>query len=182
MLGLLHSKTIVVPYDREWANLFDQEERLIREAIGQFVVDIQHVGSTSIPGMDAKPVIDMGVALARFEDGEKCVEPLVRLGYLHRGLHTRLLRHRHFVRENPLSHSLHLLEPTNEEWANLVLFRDYLIAYPDVAEEYTLLRRSLAIRFGKEPVQYTRAKRPFVSGVLEKAKLDSGYRRPSSEL
>ena len=161
MLGLLHGKTIVVPYDREWANLFDQEERLIREAIGQFVVDIQHVGSTSIPGMDAKPVIDMGVALARFEDGEKCVEPLVRLGYLHRGLHTRLLRHRHFVRENPLS--CRRVSDTQ-------------------IHEYTLLRRSLAIRFGKEPVQYTRAKRPFVSGVLEKAKLDSGYRRPSSEL
>ena len=180
MLGLPDGKIVVVPHNPEWVKLFDQEAQLIWKAIGQFAVDIQHVGGTSIPGIDAKPVLDIGVALARFEDGEACVEPLVKLGYQHRGLSKRLHAHRHFVRE--WSHSLHLLEPTNEEWLNLVLFRDYLIPHPNVAEEYAALKRSLAVKFQEDPRQYTAEKAPFVKAVLARAKLEFGYRRPSSEI
>ena len=149
----------------------------MREAIGQFIVDLQHVGSTSIPGMDAKPIIDIGAALAKFEDGERCVAPLEGIGYTYRGLSTRLHRHRHFVREHPATHSLHLLEPSNDEWANLVLFRDYMIAHPEVAEEYAALKRSLGVQFKRDVQRYRDGKDPFIETVLELARAEFGYRR-----
>ncbi len=157
-------------YDLGWAQAFAQEEQTIRKAIGLLVADVQHVGSTSIPGMVSKPILDIGVALARFEDGPECVEPLARLGYTYRGLSERMPGHRSFAKGDPMTHKLHMVETTNKEWFNLVGFRDYLIAHPDVAEKYAQVKRSLAEQFAGDWTAYTDAKRPFISGVLAKAR------------
>ena len=81
MIGLPRGTVKLVPYSSEWESLFAEEERLLRSSIGAYVVDIQHVGSTAIPGLEAKPIIDIAVALRRLEDVEKCVELMERLGY-----------------------------------------------------------------------------------------------------
>jgi len=109
MIGLQRKIVKLVPYSPEWPRLFAQEERLLRAAIGAYVVDIQHVGSTAIPGMEAKPIIDIAVALRRLEDVEKCIEPLERLGYEYDEEHPD--RH-FFVKGDPSrrTHYLHMVE------------------------------------------------------------------------
>ena len=168
-------RIVVCPFNPEWAELFAQEVARVRTALGQFIVETQHVGSTSIPGMDAKPIIDIGATLARFEDGERCIAPLEKIGYTYRGLSKRLHGHRHFVREHPTTHCPHLMEPSNEEWANLVLFRDYMIAHPDAAKEYAALKRALEAEFRGDGRRYRDGKDPFIEAVLEWAKVEFGY-------
>jgi len=84
MIGLQRGSVKLVPYSSEWQSLFADEERVLSASIGTYVMDIQHVGSTAIPGIEAKPIIDMPVAVRRLEDVEKRIKPLERLGYEHR--------------------------------------------------------------------------------------------------
>ncbi|MBI2912693.1 MAG: GrpB family protein, partial [Chloroflexi bacterium] len=71
----------IVDYDASWPSLYEEERARIQEAIGAWLVDIQHVGSTAVPGLAAKPIIDIAVALRSRADGERCIAPLEALGY-----------------------------------------------------------------------------------------------------
>ncbi len=84
-LGIPRNKAIVVPYDPDWPVLFEEERRRIVEAVGHIVAGVHHVGSTSIPGIYAKPILDIAVLLREFEDGERCIEPLENIGYCSQG-------------------------------------------------------------------------------------------------
>ena len=84
MIGLQRGSVKLFPYSVEWQSLFAEEERVLRASIGTYVMDIQHVGSTAIPGLEAKPIIDIAVAVRRLEDVERCIKPLECLGYEYR--------------------------------------------------------------------------------------------------
>ena len=85
MLGLARGTVALEPYDDRWPTLFRTEEAELQIAIGAYVLDIQHVGSTSILGIPAKPIIDIAVAVNNFEAAAVCIAPLAALGYLYRG-------------------------------------------------------------------------------------------------
>jgi len=168
MIGLQRKIVKLVPYSPEWPRLFAQEERLLRAAIGAYVVDIQHVGSTAIPGMEAKPIIDIAVGLRRLEDVEKCIEPLERLGYEYDEEHPD--RH-FFVKGDPSrrTHYLHMVEWDSEAWRSYIRFRDYLRQHKEVAEEYARLKRELAWKSRGNRDFYTPGKAEFVQSVLRMA-------------
>jgi len=169
VLGLEPGRVRLVPYRGEWAQLFCKERARLLAAIGEYVLDIQHVGSTAIPGLPAKPILDIGVAVAEFEAARVCIAPLEALGYTYRGEHGIPRRH-YFVREPPRTHHLHMHEIASPEWGRLVLFRDYLLAHPDVAEAYGALKRELARRHSHDRGAYTEAKTAFVENVLGRAR------------
>ena len=79
-LGIPRHSAVVEPYDPDWPVLFAEERLRIVEAVGHIVAGVHHVGSTSIPGMAAKPILDIAVLLREFEDGERCIEPLENIG------------------------------------------------------------------------------------------------------
>ena len=83
-LGIPRHSAVVEPYDPNWPVLFEEERHRIVEAVGHIVAGVHHVGSTSIPGMPAKPILDIAVLLHKLEDGERCIEPLESIGYVHR--------------------------------------------------------------------------------------------------
>ena len=85
-LGIPRHSAVVAPYDPEWPVLFEEERRHIMNAVGHIVAGVHHVGSTSIPGMPAKPILDIAVLIHRFEDGARCIEPLESIGYFHKGV------------------------------------------------------------------------------------------------
>jgi len=169
MIGLERGVVKLAPYTAEWKRLFEQEKALLQAAIGPHVLEIQHVGSTSIPGMVAKPIIDIGIAVTSFEGARVCIRPIEQLGYDYRGENGIPRRH-FFVKGEARTHHLHINEIDSREWENHVLFRDYLIQHGGLAEEYAALKAELAQRYPTDREAYLEGKAPFIERVLEMAR------------
>ncbi len=170
LLGLKRGELRVSPYREEWKNLFEIEKRDIEEAIGDYIEDIQHVGSTSIPGMSAKPILDIAIAVKDFEEARICIKPLCDMGYTFKGENGIPRRH-YFLKGEPCTHHIHMLEKTSEEWERLILFRDYLRSHQNTAEEYKKLKRDLSERLQGDRKAYQAAKSDFVETVIRKSRL-----------
>ncbi|MBK8312580.1 MAG: GrpB family protein [Acidobacteria bacterium] len=100
MLGLPSGEVQLSRYEAGWRSLFLEEAERLRTGIGGYVLDIQHIGSTSIPGMPAKPILDIGIAVTDFEEAMRCVPPMEELGYIYKGENGIPRRH-YFVKGDP---------------------------------------------------------------------------------
>jgi len=169
LLGLEQGMVKLVPYTVEWKRLFEEEKALLKSAIGQYVLDIQHVGSTSIPGMIAKPILDIGIAVRNFEEASVCIPPIEQLGYEYKGEFGIPRRH-YFVKGNPRTHHIHMNEIDSRDWENQVLFRDYLVQWPNLAEDYITLKARLAQQFPTDREAYLDGKASFIEMILEMAR------------
>lgn len=171
----------MVPYDPNWPVQFEEERRRIVEAVGHIVAGVHHVGSTSIPGMPAKPILDIAVLLHKFEDGERCIEPLESIGYFHKGMdEVDIPGDRFFLRGHPpqegcadgeviRTHVLHMYTLDSPIKRNHIAFRDYLIADPEVAAEYARLKLALAGKHPDDRTSYSAGKGSFIREVIAKA-------------
>lgn len=168
VIGLERGHVELVPYDPAWRRCYETERARLQAAIGNHVLDIQHVGSTSIPGMIAKPIIDIAVAVASFETAQVCIAPVERLGYAYRGENGIPRRH-FFVRGERRTHHLHINELNSAQWRNQVCFRDALIHNPELAAAYATLKQDLARQFPTDREAYTAGKAPFIRRVLAQA-------------
>ena len=169
MLGLEAGVVKLVPYSVEWQRLFEEEKALLEAAVGDLVLDIRHVGSTAIPGMVAKPILDIGIAVTDFDEATALVAPIEGLGYQYRG-EFGITRRRYFVKDNPRTHHIHMVEIDSREWKNHLFFRDVLIQRPELAEEYAVLKTDLARRYAADRDAYLEGKAPFIERVLAMAK------------
>lgn len=164
-LGLESGTVRVVPYDPAWPALFAAEADRIRVAADGLPLRLEHMGSTSIPGLAAKPIVDIlagrppGSAVAPY------VEALVRAGYAHRG-EQGIPGREFFRRGDPRSYHVHLAEEGSPAWRTPLAFRDALRADPALAAEYGALKRELAARFPRDRESYIEGKGPFVARVL----------------
>jgi GrpB-like predicted nucleotidyltransferase (UPF0157 family) len=176
MIGLERGVVRLAPYTTDWERLFEEERTRLQSAIGEHVLDIQHVGSTSIPGMTAKPIIDIAIAVESFEAASACIEPMKQIGYEYAGENGIPRRH-YFVKRNPATtHHVHMLEIASPEWANHLLFRDYLIGHPKAATEYAALKLKLAEAFPRDRDAYTDGKAAFIQHILHLAKTERDRR------
>jgi GrpB-like predicted nucleotidyltransferase (UPF0157 family) len=135
----------IVPYDPEWPHLFAAERERIDAALGSLAVRIDHHGSTAVPGLAAKPVIDIQVSVARLHPLQAFASPLADLGYVHVA-HADDSWCPFFHRPAvwPHTHHVHVVEAGGEEERRTLAFRDYLRAHPAAAREYDALKRRLA--------------------------------------
>lgn len=157
---------IIVPYAPEWPERFGKLAADIRRVLGELASRIDHIGSTSIPGLAAKPIIDIQVSVASFEPFDQLREPLETIGYVWRADNSDLTK-RYFreVAGSPRTHvHVRLRGSWGEQFA--LLFREYLRADPDRAERYAVEKRALAARFGADRQGYTDAKEPFIWSVM----------------
>lgn len=195
-LGLPRGSSVVEPYDPNWPVLFEEERRRIVVAIGHVIESVHQVGSTSIPGTPAKPILDIAVLLYDFDDGERCIEPLKKVGYLHMGVMDDIPGDRVFHRGADLpaecpdsdvecrttarpgpkgltdivqTHILHMYTVDNPVRQHHLHFRDYLIAHPETAAEYAKLKLELANRHPKDRRSYSAGKKSFITRVLAEA-------------
>jgi len=132
------------------------------------VLDIQHIGSTSVPGLVAKPIIDIGIAVASFEESTRCIPRLEQIGYLYRGEEGIPRRHL-FIKGEPRTHNVHMNEIHSADWQNTIAFRDYLRQHPDSARAYAALKTGLAQQFTNDLQGYLMGKADFISQILELA-------------
>ena len=158
----------LAPYDPSWPDRFAAEQVALDEAIGKWVCGgIHHVGSTAVPGLEAKPVIDILVGVESLEDSLGCFEPLAKLEYLYARY---LPQDMHwFCKPDPAhrTHHLHLVPVGSQRYKDELAFCDRLRNDPKIAAEYLALKRRLASRFAHDREAYTDAKSDFVRRVLE---------------
>ena len=161
----------IAEYDSAWPGAYERERTAILGALGELVFAIEHVGSTSVPGLGAKPIIDIMIGLRELTDHARCVAPLQSLGYEHKG--EVGIPDRHYFRKpvlGPRTHQIHMVEHGSDFWVRHLLFRDYLRANPDKAAAYDRLKRELAERFGTDREGYTEAKTEFIRSAEAKAR------------
>lgn len=141
----------------------------IVEAIGEWIVgDVHHVGSTAVPGLEAKPIIDILVGVGDLEQSRRCSEPLAGLGYLYAPY---LPEEMHwFCKPHPSqrTHHVHLVPVGAGRYADELTFRDRLRTDPQAAAEYAELKRGLARRFRHNREAYTEAKSAFIRRILDR--------------
>lgn len=132
-------KIIVTPYNPEWPRTFEEEAIKIKEVLGSNCIAIHHIGSTSVPGLPAKPIIDM---IGVMKDPEKAIQPLESLGFKYKGEYNIPMRY-YFNRSEGMDTNLHVYKEGHPEIELNLLFRDYLREHPEAREEYAYLKESL---------------------------------------
>lgn len=160
----------IVPYDPQWIAKFEKEKLLLEKTLGAWVSDgIHHVGSTSIPGVDAKPIVDILIGIHNLEDAQECIPLLEQIGYCHYPYRSDVMIW--FCKPSPEEREFHLqlMQPSEPLWQERFLFRDYLKSHPHAAKEYMDLKKSLAEDFRQDREGYTDAKTHFVQTILKKA-------------
>jgi GrpB-like predicted nucleotidyltransferase (UPF0157 family) len=165
----------IVEYNPEWPSRYEAERDRILEKIGAEISAIEHIGSTAIPGVCAKPIIDMMAAVPGPGEADGLLTALSQIGYedvtkiegsgewfycLGRG-------------SRDLYHHLHLVKAGSEHWRRHIAFRDYLRAHPEMALEYCGLKRALAGRYRTQREKYTESKTEFIERVVAEARGDS---------
>lgn len=165
----------LVPYNPEWPHQFEQEREWLLPILGPWLAGrIEHIGSTAVPGLAAKPVIDIMAAVRGLEESRPAIEAVATLDYQYFPYKPH---QRHwFCKPSPAfrTHHLHLVPLAALEWTKPIAFRDYLRAHPPIAAEYESLKRKLAQEFRFDREAYTAAKNPFIDAITEKA-LAAGY-------
>ncbi|MCE3230865.1 MAG: hypothetical protein K0R52_793 [Alphaproteobacteria bacterium] len=185
---ILHKKAqedaiYIVNYNPAWVNLAREEIKTLKEIFSgeDWVMDIQHIGSTAVPGLAAKPIIDIYIGTRSLEEAQRAVIPLENLGYS-------------FWKENPnkekmffvkgmppfgtgRTHHIHVVKYDSDYWRASILFRDYLRKHSQEAQTYAALKYQLMQDHGTDREAYTDAKTAYIASVLKKAGFQDALRR-----
>jgi GrpB-like predicted nucleotidyltransferase (UPF0157 family) len=160
---------IVLEYNPHWPELFQSLRKRIADALGEMAAAIEHVGSTAVPGLAAKPIIDIDVLLVSETMLAAAIDRLARLGYIHRGNLGIPEREAFFAPANDPPHHLYVCPPCSAEFRSHMAFRDYLRAHPKDAKVYGDLKIALAERFREDRSAYITAKGEFVAELTSRA-------------
>jgi GrpB-like predicted nucleotidyltransferase (UPF0157 family) len=160
---------IVLDYDPNWPKIFQSLRKRIADALGDMAAAIEHVGSTAVPNLVAKPIIDIDVLLASETMLPAAIERLAGLGYIHRGNLGIPEREAFYAPAGGPAHHLYVCPPGSAEFCRHVVFRDYLRAHPKDAKLYGELKIALAERFRDDRSAYNAAKTEFVTELTSRA-------------
>ena len=171
MIGLKRGTVELLPHQPLWEDLAAKTIMLLKSLLNDVAIDIQHVGSTSIQNVCAKPIIDIAVGVKTLDSITPYIELLGKNGILFRkeDVKEQLL----FVIgdfENEIrTHHIHVVEWNSVAWKNYINFRDYLNAFPEYAKEYDDLKKSLAEEFANDREKYTTGKHELIDKILKQA-------------
>lgn len=165
---------IIVDYDPSWPELFELLREKIAGVVGELALTIEHVGSASVPGLAAKPIIDIDIVIDEHVDPSSIIRRLETLGYAHEGDGGIPGREAFSPPPGGPCHHLYLCSETCPAYLEHILFRDYLRSHPDAATAYGELKKQLAERYRTDRVGYGREKTEFVTGILQLAR-ESGH-------
>jgi GrpB-like predicted nucleotidyltransferase (UPF0157 family) len=165
----LASPVIIVPYDVQWPIQYAAECDLIRGAMGSYLKAIEHIGSTAVPGLAAKPIIDILGGVYDLNDTPLFIPALQKIGYQYIPEYEIQLPERRYLNRVEIGQTvvhLHLTETTSSFWQNHLKFRNLLIANPSLRDAYGELKIELASKFGNDRIGYTDAKTAFIKRAM----------------
>lgn len=167
MEGVKRYEVRLLKHSPAWKKEFQQVHALLRKIWSGNLTAAEHVGSTAIPAIPAKPVLDVAVTVKSLDGID--AEALISLGYEDCGWQNAEKTRRLFVLrgDNELSlHHIHCYKENDPDFRRQVFFRDYLNAHPDAAAEYAALKESLAAKFSEDRASYTKGKAEFIARIL----------------
>lgn len=170
-LGLSSGRVRLARAHDAWAAAFEKEKARIVAILGDRIVALEHVGSTAIPPVPAKPILDMLAGVRDFESARPCVGPMLTLGYSYRGEHGIPGRH-YFVRGTPRTHHLHMLEVRSRQFQSTLKFRDLLRMHAELAGQFAREKERLAALYCRDRESYQREKGRVVEKILSNAERD----------
>ncbi|WP_437675925.1 GrpB family protein [Sorangium sp. So ce131] len=165
----IHEEVALVPYDPQWPALFAAERARLLTLFPSQLLDVQHFGSTAIPGMPAKPIIDLLAGVESMPVADSLVAPLLDSAYTTSAeFNATLTDRRWFMRwsDGRRTHHLHVVVLDGPEWRRRLRFRDVLRSDAELAKRYALLKEELAAQHRTDREAYTRAKTDFVLSVV----------------
>ncbi|CAN5627896.1 hypothetical protein BH18ACI1_BH18ACI1_21240 [soil metagenome] len=169
-------KVSIVEYRPQWRKMFEEEKQLLHVVLGEVSAKVEHIGSTSIDGLAAKPIIDIMVGLTDFSVADDFVPRIETLGYEYiKKYENEMPFRRFFVKDlNGIRiHQIHMVEINSEFWGRHLLFRDYLRQNPNMANKYAALKKQLAECEWEDVNEYADAKSEFIKSIENKAKEQS---------
>jgi len=180
MIGLKKGTVKLVPHNPKWSELFEQEKQLLKNTFGDIIIAVEHIRSTTIPGIPAKPIIDMNIGVESLEIAWEMKEKFEKLGYVHRPFvpgHTKeKLKWQELYIKGPEAKHTHYAHVTvygNNYWKNNLLFRNYIRKNPARAKQYTELKKELAEKYADDRGTYTKNKEQFINDTLEIARKET---------
>lgn len=154
-------------YDPAWAGLYQNEKERISEKLGDCVIRIEHIGSTAVPGLSGKPIIDILVVIKSAGDADQCLAALQELDYQYMGKPDQYYLRR--STSETIGFHVHVTTPENKFWRERIAFRNYLRTHPEVVQQYIDLKQSLIARFGYDKNAYREGKSNFMTEITKKA-------------
>ena len=166
---------VIVGYDPSWSLLFKEERISILRVAGRIVLDVEHIGSTAVAGLSAKPIVDMMAGVQGPSEADQCLPMLAHIGYSDVFPEPDNQEWFYCLGKGPHSVGchLHLVKYGSEHWNRHLLFRDYLRKHSDVAQQYQALKIRLAQEHGIDREAYTRSKTLFIESVLSQAQKEA---------
>lgn len=173
MIGLKEGTVRLLPHNIKWSQSFEKEKKILSKVLNDLVIDIQHIGSTSIPGILAKPIIDIAIGIKSMKDSKKFIPLLESLEYEYVPKFGSLNLHTFFAKgpDKKRTHYVHLLKYNGKIWQNDLLFKDFLTKDKNRAKQYEKLKRDLAKNYADNRKKYTSSKNEFIVKILKLAKI-----------
>ncbi len=168
MIGLNRYTVQVVAHHPSWAALAADACRDIQRAAGGLIVDLQHVGSTAVPDLPAKPILDIAAGVRTPGAISELVKQMPAIGYIYRGDDGDGGGHLFVKESSPDVRTIHLyvVEHNGAQWRNYLLFRDLLRQNPSIRQQYAALKQELGHKFPDDRKSYTASKHDFIRGAL----------------
>ncbi|MEW4212126.1 GrpB family protein [Priestia megaterium] len=170
MLGLERGLVKLEPYNNKWSKLFDGERELLSSQLKELIITIEHVGSTSIVGLSAKPIIDIAIGVSSLDVIIELQEKVKALGYVEVPLSIDGKHVFARYKEKKITHFLHVMIYNHNLWIDQISFRDYLRSDLDAKIAYITLKEELANKYPNDVISYTNEKKKFVDEILKRAK------------
>lgn len=172
ILGLKRGTVKLEPHNTQWEVAAKESITKLKNILGEFAIDIQHVGSTSIPSISAKPIIDIVVGVRNVMEILSYNTELENQGFYFRPSNDQLqlLYVMGDFNADTRTHHIHIVEWNGREWHDYLNFRDYLTANPHIAEKYQVLKKQLEKKYYNNRSSYTKEKNEFILEILEQAK------------
>ncbi|MCK5225218.1 MAG: GrpB family protein [Planctomycetes bacterium] len=161
-------KIVLAEYNPDWPKVFELECSLLIRILGDSVAKIEHIGSTAVPGLISKPIVDIMVGLNDFSIADRLVPKIVNLGYTYFPKFEDVMPNRRFFKKlvnNTATHHIHMTGIDNEFWQRHLLFRNYLRGNSETAKEYAALKKELAKQDWEDSNDFAEAKTEFVKKV-----------------
>lgn len=173
-MGLKVGTVELVKYDSHWKKEYEKEALKLKKIFGEIAISIEHIGSTSIEGLSAKPIIDIAVAVKYLSDFNKVKNYFIKgKNY---SIKEDSVADEILIRkgsEDNGTHFIHVMEYESDRYKESILFKKYLIKHPEAKQEYETLKRKLQEQYYDDRKMYTASKNDFIKTILEKAKIEN---------
>ena len=168
MIGLKRNTVKLENFNPDWRNEFEKEKKILSSILGHEILGIYHIGSTAIPGIRAKPIIDIAVEVNDFKTLDLLHNKLKENRIIHRPMHDEP-GERLYIKggEDFRTHHIHFYEKDNPKLQDDLFFRDYLISHLETAKEYDKLKLELAGQFSENREAYAESKEKFIEDILK---------------